>query len=52
MLAMDHTPIEELLSELEETDPADAPPIAEEIGDRLSVEIDEDDDGAEPAPSA
>lgn len=48
MPAMDLTPIESLLSDLESADPAEAPDIADEIAERLStdLEADEDDDAA------
>lgn len=52
MLGMDHTPIDDLLSELEDTDPAEAPPVADEIARRLSTQLDRDDDGADDAPPA
>jgi hypothetical protein len=50
MQGMDDTPMDPKLSELEATDPADAPELADAIADALSdeLEADEEDD---PAPS-
>ena len=41
MQLMDHTPIDELVSELESADPAEAPPIADAVAARLSEELDD-----------
>lgn len=48
---MDHTPIDQLLSDLDGADPAEAPPIADVVASRLSDELDTDA-GAGPAASA
>lgn len=56
MQPMDHTPIDDLLSDLEDADPAEAPPIADEIANALSDQLEEDDgdedDGDDAAPPA
>lgn len=51
MAPMDHTPIDDLLSELEASDPADAPDIADAIAVALSEEL-EAEDGDPPATPA
>jgi hypothetical protein len=45
---MDDTPMDEMLSELEDGDPADAPDLADAIADRLAEDLEED----APAPEA
>jgi len=49
MVRMDHKPTDELLTELDEADPAEAPELADAVADQLERAI---DDGAEPAPPA
>jgi hypothetical protein len=39
---MDHTPIDQLLFDLDGADPADAPSIADVLASRLSDELDTD----------
>lgn len=51
MAGMDHTPIDQLLADLESADPAEAPAIADEIAVALSDEL-EDDDGDDTSPQA
>lgn len=51
MQPMDDTPIDELLSELEAADPAEAPPIADRLTDALSAQL-EEEDGDDAAPQA
>lgn len=46
---MDDTPLDAMLSELESSDPADAPPVADEIARRLAERLDEGDGGGEDA---
>jgi hypothetical protein len=48
---MDHTPIEDLLTDLETIDPAEAADVADEVAGRLSDELD-DAEGAGTAPQA
>ena len=43
---MDDTPVDDLASELEEADPAEAPEIADAIAAALGSELDEGDDSA------
>ncbi len=47
MPVMDHKPLDELLTELETADPAEAPEIADAIAADLSEAL-ETDDGDEP----
>lgn len=44
MLAMDHKPIDDLVTELEASDPADAPPVADAVAGRLAAELDDEDE--------
>lgn len=44
---MDHTPVDDLLAELEETDPAEAAEPADAIASALSEQL-EAEDGEEP----
>jgi hypothetical protein len=51
MQVMDDTPTDRMLTELEDADPADAPPLADAIADTLSdaleaADRDEGDDSA------
>jgi hypothetical protein len=48
---MDHTPIEELLNELESVDPADAADIAHEVASSLSDELETDAGGDSETPA-
>jgi hypothetical protein len=47
MPVMDHKPLDEMLTELETADPAEAPEIADAIASDLSEKL-ETDDGDEP----
>ena len=53
MRSMDHTPLDDLVSDLESADPADAPDLADAIAARLSAELEEEEEGkVDPAPPA
>jgi hypothetical protein len=52
MASMDDTPIEELVSELEAADPADAPEVADAVAAELARRLDPPDAEASDAPQA
>lgn len=48
---MDHTPIDRMLTDLEESDPAEAPDIADAAAAALAELLDEEEGGEDPAPT-
>jgi hypothetical protein len=48
---MDDTPVDSLLSDLEESDSADAPDVADAVADRLTQALEDEEPGAD-APQA
>ncbi len=51
MPVMDHKPIEDLLTELETVDPADAPEVADAIASELSSQLESEDGDRSETPS-